>query len=72
LLKGLRTMASEDKRIAQSPPLVDEWGIYDPDQAGLAAVIQRLEARRLASPSPTDARAMLYSMREVSRFRTTD
>jgi hypothetical protein len=42
-------------------PAVDEWGIYDPDQAGLAAVLQRVEERRIIGPEP-DARAMVRSM----------
>lgn len=26
-------------------PVVDEWGIYDPEQAGLSAVLNRLRER---------------------------
>ena len=29
-----------------SRPLHDEWGVYDPEQAGLEAVIRRLTASR--------------------------
>jgi hypothetical protein len=29
-----------------SRPLQDEWGVYDPEQAGLEAVIRRLTASR--------------------------
>jgi len=51
----------------QRPPVVDEWGIYDPEQAGLAAVLQRLEARRGAAVmSPADGGPMARSMREAS------
>lgn len=28
-----------------SRPAVDEWGMYDPEQAGLAALFARLDAR---------------------------
>jgi hypothetical protein len=42
-------------------PTVDEWGIYDPDKAGLAAVLDRVEARRRTGPEP-DAKAMVRSM----------
>jgi hypothetical protein len=42
-------------------PAVDEWGIYDPDQAGLAAVLDRVEALRRLGPEP-DAKAMVRSM----------
>jgi hypothetical protein len=45
-------------------PAVDEWGIYDPDQAGLAAVLERMEARKRSSDP--DATAMAASMREAN------
>lgn len=48
-------------------PAVDEWGIYDPDQAGLAAVLERLEARRRVAAAP-NAQAMATSMRKASSF----
>ena len=44
---------SESKQIAvitvkpqASRPVHDEWGLYDPEQAGLEAVIRRLTASR--------------------------
>ena len=61
-------MASHDKAIAQAQPFVDEWGIYDPDQAGLAAVLEKIEARGPATPPAKDARAMAASMREVKQI----
>ncbi len=35
------------KPISQPPtrPAKDEWGVYDPEQAGLAALFARLDAR---------------------------
>jgi len=48
-------------------PAVDEWGIYDPEQAGLAAVRDRIEARRRASDE-ADAPFMAASMREAQRL----
>ena len=37
----------------------DEWGVYDPEQAGLAAVLDHLESRleqlRLSEPTPRAA-----------------
>ncbi|HYE86306.1 MAG TPA: hypothetical protein VEA16_08120 [Vicinamibacterales bacterium] len=36
-------------------PAKDEWGVYDPQQAGIAAVIARLDARdaaAAAAPAP--------------------
>jgi hypothetical protein len=47
-------------------PAVDEWGIYDPSQAGLDALFQVLEARRL-DPEP---RTLLASMEEANRRLT--
>ena len=55
---------------AERPP-VDEWGIYDPEQAGLAAVLNRLDARRLAAAMPAaDAARMARSMRETRHLAT--
>ena len=41
-------------RITRPPtrPAKDEWGVYDPEQAGLAALYARLDAR---NPNPTAA-----------------
>ncbi|MGE3274472.1 MAG: hypothetical protein AB7O67_05135 [Vicinamibacterales bacterium] len=41
-------MPASSRRRPPSPPrpAVDEWGLYDPEQAGLAALFARLEARR--------------------------
>lgn len=47
-------MASEEKPQHPKRPPVDEWGIYDPQQAGLAAVIQKVKERRLAAGLPVD------------------
>jgi len=36
-------------------PAKDEWGVYDPQQAGIAALVARLDARELkaaAAPVP--------------------
>lgn len=59
-------MPSHDKPLVQGEPVVDEWGIYDPDRAGLAAVFEKL-AR---VPSPEDAREMAASMRQAADLRT--
>lgn len=44
---------TRDKRPGTPRPPVDEWGVYDPQQAGLAAVLQRMknqpESRRAES-----------------------
>ena len=34
------------KRGPDERPAVDEWGIYDPSQAGLEALVQRLDTKR--------------------------
>ena len=61
-------MSSADKQHAYVPPVVDEWGIYDPDQAGVAALLARLDARRAMPPSRQEARNMVASMREVKKL----
>ena len=33
-------------------PAKDEWGVYDPQQAGLAALFARLDARDTGAPAP--------------------
>lgn len=45
-------------------PPVDEWGIYDPEQAGLAALFERLDARRMKEP---ENNALAASMEELKR-----
>jgi hypothetical protein len=58
-------MATRYSRQSDKPP-VDEWGIYDPSQAGLEAVFGKLMARRpMAEP---DARRMAASMDDVKRL----
>ena len=37
-------MASPGSRIIRRPAK-DEWGVYDPQQAGIAALVARLDAR---------------------------
>jgi hypothetical protein len=37
-------------------PAKDEWGVYDPQQAGLAALFARLDAKESVA-SPTQASA---------------
>ena len=32
-------------------PAKDEWGVYDPQQAGLAALFARLDARETIAPA---------------------
>ena len=36
-------MSAREKRFYEIRP--DEWGFYDPEQAGLAALLEHLEAR---------------------------
>jgi hypothetical protein len=46
-------------------PAVDEWGIYDPQQAGLAALYARLDSLRRLANTPVDGRAIASKAREV-------
>ena len=55
-------MPTTDDRSAR--PIRDEWGVYDPEQAGLAAVMRRLAPKRVpgnpdapAPPESTDTGA---------------
>ena len=41
-------MSSQSKPNVYYAPVVDEWGIYDPERAGLAAVFEKIEERRVA------------------------
>lgn len=36
-------------------PAKDEWGVYDPQQAGLAALFARLDANAQHTPAPAPA-----------------
>jgi hypothetical protein len=38
-------------------PAKDEWGVYDPQQAGLAALFARLDSRDAKAPAPSAAAA---------------
>ena len=51
-------MASPSSRIIRRPAK-DEWGVYDPQQAGIAALVARLDARNtkaIAAPVPAAAK----------------
>jgi hypothetical protein len=53
-------------------PAKDEWGVYDPQQAGLAAVLARLDARDpKAAPadSPSPAAKLADSKTDAPRLR---
>lgn len=36
-------------------PAHDEWGVYDPEQAGLAALFARLDSKDAKAKAETDA-----------------
>lgn len=57
--------AGNDDRLAPSRPAVDEWGIYDPQQAGLAALYARLESLRRIANTPIDGHAIAARARDV-------
>jgi hypothetical protein len=58
-------MSSQAKRGVSEAPVVDEWGFYDPERAGLAAVMDRLESKG-ANPSPSGSRIVVASLRQVA------
>jgi hypothetical protein len=47
-------------------PPVDEWGIYDPSQAGLEALYELLDARRRAGLDP-EPKSVVAAMEEANR-----
>lgn len=49
-------MPTTPSSFAVRRPTVDEWGVYDPQQAGLAAVYTRL-TKPASAPGPTEAPA---------------
>ena len=49
-------MASHDKPTAPVSPEEDEWGFYDPEEAGLPAVLGRLDAKSSESAASYAAR----------------
>lgn len=51
----------------QLRPAMDEWGIYDPSQAGLEALRERLDARRREEIA-LDGPAIGASMRLLNRL----
>ena len=57
-----------DQMTPVSRPPVDEWGMYDPEQAGLAALYARLQTIRRVANTPVDGRLVAASMREVRRL----
>jgi hypothetical protein len=59
-------MATRTSRQSNNRPPVDEWGIYDPSQAGLEAVLGRLSTR--APMAEGDGRRIAASMEEVKRL----
>jgi hypothetical protein len=62
-------MSLRPPRTPSSPtdrPPVDEWGIYDPSQAGLEALFELLDARR-RSGAEADATGLAASMDEANR-----
>ncbi len=61
-------LAPNDQTTAPSRPPVDEWGMYDPEQAGLAALYARLQMIRRVANTPVDGRLIAASLREVRRF----
>ncbi len=52
---------------AADRPAVDEWGIYDPSQAGLEALYDRIEAKRSSTAEP-DGLNVAASMLDAKRL----
>ena len=50
-------MALTDTRLL-ARPAKDEWGVYDPQQAGIAALVARLDARESKAAAAVAAAAL--------------
>jgi hypothetical protein len=62
-------MALSNKRNASPPPITteeDEWGFYDPEKAGLPAVLGRIDAKNSESAASYAAR-MAKTLRASAR-----
>jgi hypothetical protein len=47
--------------------VVDEWGIYDPAQAGLAALFERLDEKD-SGIDELDAKAIVFSIANANKL----
>jgi hypothetical protein len=67
-------MSAHDNRVIHAGPVVDEWGFYDPDRAGLNALFDRLDAKSPAPLVPTadEAESMAASMQQATTLIPTD
>ena len=50
-------MATTVRTTSGARPAKDEWGVYDPEQAGLAALYARLDSKDPKAAKPADAKA---------------
>jgi hypothetical protein len=62
-------MSAQRKPTVQREPVVDEWGFYDPDRAGLAAVFARLDAKPVV-PARGDVQSLALTLREHAELRS--
>jgi hypothetical protein len=59
-------MAAPNSRLL-ARPAKDEWGVYDPQQAGIAALVARLDARSAAAaPVPAVSKEISKEIAEVA------
>lgn len=65
-------MPLHDKLLVTAGPVVDEWGFYDPNRAGLAAVLDRLDAKANDPIRPSDTRTLISTVRDVRDRRRRD
>jgi hypothetical protein len=62
-------MSLQNKPGRYVPPVVDEWGFYDPERAGFAAVVERLELRRSSLPQREEPLSMFRSTHDAVDIR---
>lgn len=59
-------MATKSPPRKPDGPPMDEWGVYDPQQAGLAALFARLDSKAEA-PKPDDVPLVVVPRRPALR-----
>lgn len=56
---------------SQARPAKDEWGVYDPQQAGLAALFARLDSKDPKAAAPTPAAKLEAKVDAAAPVRPT-
>jgi hypothetical protein len=60
-------MASQTNRQDPNRPTQDEWGLYDPNKAGLSALFNRLDLQPALTDSESGIRTRVLNMSGVRK-----